>query len=53
MRDPLVHAAVCSGAAEWIETQPGGWSVVEIVPSPIQGRSGNIEFLLFAKKGGQ
>lgn len=48
VRDPAVHARVCDAAAAWIAGQ--GWTVHGIVPSPIQGPEGNIEFLLAASR---
>jgi 23S rRNA (cytidine1920-2'-O)/16S rRNA (cytidine1409-2'-O)-methyltransferase len=46
VRDPSVHARVCEEVAAWIASR--GWSVEGVVPSPIQGPEGNIEFLLTA-----
>lgn len=51
VRDPAVHARVCDAAAAWIATL--GWQVEGIVPSPITGPEGNIEFLLAARKYGE
>jgi 23S rRNA (cytidine1920-2'-O)/16S rRNA (cytidine1409-2'-O)-methyltransferase len=34
---------------EWLATQPG-WRVLDVIPSPIAGGSGNIEFLLGAMR---
>jgi 23S rRNA (cytidine1920-2'-O)/16S rRNA (cytidine1409-2'-O)-methyltransferase len=48
VRDPEVHERVCAEAKTWVETQ--GWTVVGIVPSPITGPEGNVEFLLGAQK---
>lgn len=48
VRDPAVHQRVCEGAAAWFERE--GWRVVGIVPSPITGPEGNVEFLLAADK---
>jgi 23S rRNA (cytidine1920-2'-O)/16S rRNA (cytidine1409-2'-O)-methyltransferase len=50
VRDPTVHERVCADAKGWIETQ--GWTVLGIVPSPITGPEGNVEFLLGAEKTG-
>jgi 23S rRNA (cytidine1920-2'-O)/16S rRNA (cytidine1409-2'-O)-methyltransferase len=50
VRDPEVHQRVCSEAKDWVEAQ--GWSVLGIVPSPITGPEGNVEFLLGAEKHG-
>ncbi|MFN3944248.1 MAG: TlyA family RNA methyltransferase [Allosphingosinicella sp.] len=48
VRDPTVHARVCAEAAAWIEGR--GWRVAGIVPSPITGPEGNVEFLLHAER---
>ncbi len=50
VRDPVVHARVCEEAKAWIETL--GWTVLGIVPSPITGPEGNVEFLMGARKNG-
>lgn len=49
VRDPAVHARVCDAAAQWIVSF--GWCVVSVVPSPITGPEGNVEFLLAATRG--
>ncbi|MET0360537.1 MAG: TlyA family RNA methyltransferase [Sphingobium sp.] len=46
VRDPAVHARVCSEVEQWVTAQ--GWRVIGIVPSPITGPEGNIEFLIHA-----
>lgn len=46
VRDPAVHARVCADVTAWIEGR--GWTVVNVVESPITGPSGNVEFLLSA-----
>lgn len=48
IRDPVVHQRVCNEAAEWVRSK--GWKVLGIVPSPITGPEGNVEFLLGATK---
>jgi 23S rRNA (cytidine1920-2'-O)/16S rRNA (cytidine1409-2'-O)-methyltransferase len=48
VRDPLVHDRVCAEAKAWVESQD--WTVVGVVPSPITGPEGNVEFLLGAVK---
>jgi 23S rRNA (cytidine1920-2'-O)/16S rRNA (cytidine1409-2'-O)-methyltransferase len=48
VRDPAVHARVCAAAAAWIASR--GWTVEGVVPSPITGPEGNVEFLLAARK---
>jgi 23S rRNA (cytidine1920-2'-O)/16S rRNA (cytidine1409-2'-O)-methyltransferase len=50
VRDPAVHERVCAEAKDWVESQ--GWTVLGIVPSPITGTEGNVEFLLGAVKNG-
>jgi 23S rRNA (cytidine1920-2'-O)/16S rRNA (cytidine1409-2'-O)-methyltransferase len=49
VRDPAVHARVCTAAAAWVEQR--GWQVEGVVPSPITGPEGNVEFLLGARRG--
>ena len=44
VRDPAVHARVCDAVAQWFGD--GGWTVAGIVPSPITGPEGNVEFLI-------
>ena len=48
VRDPAVHEKVCAEVKAWVESQ--GWTVLGIVPSPITGPEGNIEFLLGAQR---
>jgi len=50
VRDPAVHERVCAEAAAWVQSQ--GWTVLGVVPSPITGPEGNVEFLLGAEKTG-
>lgn len=49
VRDPALHARVCEEARDWFEGE--GWTVDGIVPSPITGPEGNVEFLLVARRG--
>lgn len=49
VRDPAVHARVCAAAAAWVEQR--GWHVEGVVPSPITGPEGNVEFLLGGRRG--
>lgn len=46
VRDPDVHARVCAAVRDWLEA--AGWRVEGIVPSPITGPEGNVEFLVAA-----
>ncbi len=46
VRDEKVHQAVCDSLAEFCQSQ--GLHVRGIIPSPILGPKGNVEFLLFA-----
>ncbi|MEO7278234.1 MAG: TlyA family RNA methyltransferase [Sphingomicrobium sp.] len=50
VRDPEVHARVCTAAKDWVAGQC--WTVLGIEPSPITGPQGNVEFLLGARKDG-
>ena len=46
VRDPAIHARVCEEVRGWITAK--GWAVEGIVPSPITGPEGNVEFLIAA-----
>jgi len=48
VRDPDIHTRVCAEVRVWVESK--GWNVEGIVPSPITGPEGNVEFLLAAVK---
>jgi 23S rRNA (cytidine1920-2'-O)/16S rRNA (cytidine1409-2'-O)-methyltransferase len=48
VRDAAVHERVCAAVAEWVRSR--GWQVEGIVPSPITGPEGNVEFLLAARR---
>jgi len=48
VRDPAVHQAVCDDVVAWLGSI--GWTVAGVVPSPITGPEGNIEFLVTAMK---
>jgi 23S rRNA (cytidine1920-2'-O)/16S rRNA (cytidine1409-2'-O)-methyltransferase len=48
VRDPAIHAAVCEEIAALASTL--AWAVAGIIPSPIEGREGNREFLMGASR---
>lgn len=48
VRDETVRERVCAEAAEWLASR--GWTVAGVVPSPITGPEGNVEFLLGATR---
>jgi 23S rRNA (cytidine1920-2'-O)/16S rRNA (cytidine1409-2'-O)-methyltransferase len=48
VRDPAIHERVCFEVEQWVTAQ--GWQVEGIVPSPITGPEGNIEFLILARR---
>ena len=50
VRDPAIRQAVCDRIAAWVAAQPG-WQAVGIVESPVEGPSGNREFLIYARRG--
>jgi 23S rRNA (cytidine1920-2'-O)/16S rRNA (cytidine1409-2'-O)-methyltransferase len=50
VRDAAVHERVCGEVARWLESR--GWGVEGVVPSPITGPQGNVEFLIAAANGG-
>lgn len=48
VRDPALHKRVCEEVRAWLEAE--GWDVQGIVPSPITGPEGNVEFLISAER---
>ncbi|MGA9198507.1 MAG: TlyA family RNA methyltransferase [Pseudolabrys sp.] len=48
VRDPVIHSAVCDDVAKFVASL--GWRVLDVVPSPIEGGDGNVEFLLGATR---
>jgi len=46
VRDTDLHQRVCDEVREWLEE--GGWRIDGIIPSPITGSEGNVEFLVSA-----
>jgi 23S rRNA (cytidine1920-2'-O)/16S rRNA (cytidine1409-2'-O)-methyltransferase len=48
VRDPAVHVQVCDEVASFVRSL--GWTVVEVIESPIAGHDGNREFLLGARR---
>ncbi|MFN3778397.1 MAG: TlyA family RNA methyltransferase [Brevundimonas aurantiaca] len=49
VKDPAAHAAAVERVREWLEAM--GWVVQAVTESPITGGDGNVEFLLWAKRG--
>ncbi len=49
VRDGTVAEEAASNIAAWLESEQS-WRVVETIPSPIEGGSGNREFLIGARK---
>jgi 23S rRNA (cytidine1920-2'-O)/16S rRNA (cytidine1409-2'-O)-methyltransferase len=49
VRDPAVHAAICTDVSTFLSTI--GWRVAGIAPSPILGGDGNREFFIEAERG--
>ena len=48
VRDAAVHQAVCDDIVAVVASL--GWRVLGVMPSPIAGGDGNIEFLLAAER---
>ena len=48
VRDPVLHQRVCDEVSAWLTAS--GWIVRGIVPSPITGPEGNVEFLIWASR---
>lgn len=49
VKDQSQHELVCDGIRDWIGSY-SGWSVIDLVSSPITGTGGNKEFLIGAFK---
>ena len=49
IRDPAIHNRICNEYILWFK-EVCKMKVVGIIPSPITGPKGNIEFLIYAKK---
>jgi len=47
VRDPGLHAEVCTRIEAWLASRPG-WRVQGVEKSPITGPEGNVEFLIAA-----
>jgi 23S rRNA (cytidine1920-2'-O)/16S rRNA (cytidine1409-2'-O)-methyltransferase len=50
VRDSAIHARVCDSVAAWFID--AGWRVEGVVPSPITGPEGNVEFLIACHRQG-
>jgi 23S rRNA (cytidine1920-2'-O)/16S rRNA (cytidine1409-2'-O)-methyltransferase len=48
VRDPAVHRRVCDEVAAWLTAS--GWTVEDVVQSPITGPEGNVEFVILAHR---
>ena len=48
VRDEAVHTAVCDDIDAFVASL--GWRVAGVIPSPITGGDGNVEFLLGAAR---
>lgn len=48
VRDPALHAAVCTRIETWLAGL-AGWTVLGVTESPITGPEGNTEFLIAAR----
>jgi 23S rRNA (cytidine1920-2'-O)/16S rRNA (cytidine1409-2'-O)-methyltransferase len=48
VRDAAAHAAVCEDIARFARSL--GWTIADVIPSPIGGGEGNREFLLGARR---
>ncbi len=48
VRDPAIHVAICDETTACVASL--GWRVLGVIPSPIEGGDGNLEFLLGAAR---
>jgi 23S rRNA (cytidine1920-2'-O)/16S rRNA (cytidine1409-2'-O)-methyltransferase len=51
VRDAALHAEVCERIRRWL-AETLGWTVLGLAESPITGPSGNVEFLIAARRPG-
>jgi 23S rRNA (cytidine1920-2'-O)/16S rRNA (cytidine1409-2'-O)-methyltransferase len=51
IRDPAVHRQVLTDLVAWSSTQP--WRILDVLPSPLRGPAGNVEFLSRWSTGGE
>lgn len=49
LKDPSMAQKTAERLFDWLNTQ-GGWSAKGLLPSPIAGSDGNLEYLLFGEK---
>lgn len=49
VRDEAARRSAVAAVAEWLQAQ-GGWRVIGEMPSPISGGSGNLEYLIGARR---
>jgi len=49
VRDPSARDAACRRVTDWLAAS--GWAIEGLIPSPITGGDGNVEFLVCAMKG--
>lgn len=51
VRDPAIHLAVLEELAAWSADQ--AWRLTDVIPSPIRGPAGNVEFLGYWLRNGE
>ena len=49
VRGPLVREHAVAEIAQWVDVH--GWRKIGVMESPINGKEGNVEYLLAAQKG--
>lgn len=49
--DPEIAVETAKSLKMWLDTVPG-WQAGDLIPSPVKGRDGNAEWLLYGKKAG-
>ena len=50
VKDPAIRDAVCTDIRNWLNSEMR-YEVQQLLPSPIEGPNGNVEFLIVAKRG--
>ena len=49
VRDKSIREAVREDIRDWLQTT--GWPAQTLLPSPLRGADGNVEYLIIARKG--
>ena len=51
VRDEAARTAAVDKVRDWLASQPG-WRIIGVIPSPLEGGAGNVEYLIGARRDG-